>query len=135
MKQEKQAFESKKEQLAIDFLAELDSTITGGRISELTRETGGITIFWNKKLNTTAGMAQWKKEPTRTTTEDGSTCKTYRHCASIQLATKIIDEEQRLLNTLAHEFCHLANFMISEIKNNPHGKEFKAWYESFPLTY
>ena len=34
---------------------------------------------------------------------------------------------ERLINVLAHEYCHLANFMISGIKNNPHGKEFKEW--------
>lgn len=34
---------------------------------------------------------------------------------------------ERLVNVLAHEYCHLANFMISGIKNNPHGKEFKEW--------
>jgi hypothetical protein len=43
------------------------------------------------------------------------------------LAEKVIDDEDRLLNVIAHEFCHLANFMISNIKTNPHGKEFKAW--------
>jgi hypothetical protein len=28
---------------------------------------------------------------------------------------------------LAHEFCHLLTFMISEVRNNPHGAEFKSW--------
>ena len=35
--------------------------------------------------------------------------------------------QERLLNVIAHEYCHLANFMISGIKDNPHGKEFKEW--------
>ena len=35
--------------------------------------------------------------------------------------------QERLLNVVAHEYCHLANFMISGIKDNPHGKEFKEW--------
>ncbi len=39
----------------------------------------------------------------------------------------MIDDENRLLNVIAHEFCHLANFMISGVKTNPHGKEFKTW--------
>jgi predicted SprT family Zn-dependent metalloprotease len=51
----------------------------------------------------------------------------YKHHASIELAEKVIDDEQRLLNVLAHEFCHLATFMMDGIANNPHGKEFKAW--------
>ncbi len=49
------------------------------------------------------------------------------HHASIELAEKVIDDEHRLLNVVAHEFCHLANFMVSGVTGNPHGKEFKAW--------
>ena len=52
---------------------------------------------------------------------------TYRHHASIELAEKVIDNELRLVNVLAHEYCHLANFMISGIKDRPHGREFKEW--------
>ncbi|KLJ08915.1 hypothetical protein EMPG_15654 [Blastomyces silverae] len=50
-----------------------------------------------------------------------------RHHASIELASKVIDSEDRLLNTLAHEYCHLANFMISNVRNHPHGASFKQW--------
>ncbi|KAJ4292916.1 hypothetical protein N0V88_005579 [Collariella sp. IMI 366227] len=52
---------------------------------------------------------------------------TTHHHASIELAEKVISDSHRLLNVLAHEFCHLANFMVSNITTNPHGKEFKAW--------
>lgn len=31
------------------------------------------------------------------------------------------------MNVIAHEYCHLANFMISGIKDNPHGASFKSW--------
>ncbi|KAK2802832.1 hypothetical protein FQN50_007238 [Emmonsiellopsis sp. PD_5] len=50
-----------------------------------------------------------------------------RHHATIELASKIIDTRPRLLNTLAHEYCHLTNFMISNVRNNPHGTSFKTW--------
>ena len=33
----------------------------------------------------------------------------------------------RLLNVLAHEYCHLTTFMISNMRTNPHGAEFKSW--------
>lgn len=62
-----------------------------------------------------------------TCTATGKVQVTYKHHASIELAEKVIDDEHRLLNVIAHEFCHLANFMVSGITNNPHGKEFKAW--------
>lgn len=127
----KKAFAQKKHEVAEAFLRELDESITGGKVFEMAALTGGVKIIWSKKLNTTAGRANWKRETMRSTTlcaDNRSETKiTYRHYASIELAEKVIDDEERLLNVIAHEFCHLANFMISGIRNNPHGKEFKSW--------
>jgi len=130
LKDAKKAFSQKKHALAESFLAELDSTITDNQISTLAAATGGVKIIWSKKLNTTAGRANWKRETIRSSKlqADGKPPPpTYRHHAAIELAEKVIDDEDRLLNVIAHEFCHLANFMVSNIKTNPHGKEFKAW--------
>ncbi|TAQ85821.1 hypothetical protein B7494_g5834 [Chlorociboria aeruginascens] len=121
----KKAFSLEKQEIAESFLAELDATITGGRILEMTAPTGGIKIIWKKSLTTTAGRANWKRESVRP--KLGSSEHTYRHYAFIELADKVIVDEHRLLNVVAHEFCHLANYMISNMKTNPHGKEFKAW--------
>jgi predicted SprT family Zn-dependent metalloprotease len=123
---EKKAFEKARQDLADKFLKELDAVITNGRLAELTAPTGGIRIFWSNKLNKTAGRAHWKCERVRSAVPGED--KVIHH-ASIELAEKIIDDEHRLLNTLAHEFCHLANYMISGITSNPHGQEFKAWGE------
>ncbi|KAF5682652.1 HMG box-containing protein [Fusarium denticulatum] len=128
-KETKKSFESRKHALAESFLAELDREITKCRIAELAESTGGVKLVWTKTLNTTAGRASWRCETIRTTrkTEDGQPIKIFKHHASIELAEKVIDDENRLLNVMAHEFCHLANFMISGITTNPHGREFKAW--------
>ncbi|KAL6898728.1 SprT-like family domain-containing protein [Trichoderma evansii] len=129
-KQNKKSFDAKKGQLAADFLRQLDAQITDGKIGELTESTGGVKIVWSKTLKTTAGRASWKRETVSSKqTKDGVSVdvKQYRHHSSIELAEKVIDDEQRLLNVIAHEFCHLANFMINGIKDNPHGKEFKVW--------
>ena len=127
----KKSFTLKKHDIAEAFLRELDESVTDGKVSEMAALTGGTKIIWSKKLNTTAGRANWKRETIRSTTRgmDGKpeTKITYRHYASIELAEKVIDDEERLLNVIAHEFCHLANFMVSGITNNPHGKEFKVW--------
>ena len=108
--------------------------------------TGGIRIIWSKKLSSTAGRANWRREIIRSKNADelvSNTC--HRHHASIELAEKVIDDEgqlspnptslrdkltsfqDRLVNVIAHEYCHLANFMINGVKDNPHGKEFKEW--------
>ncbi|KAJ4247744.1 hypothetical protein NW762_012952 [Fusarium torreyae] len=128
-KETKKSFAARKHALAESFFAELDREITQGRIAELAESTGGVKLVWTKTLNTTAGRASWRRETTRTTRKaDGAQMSvTYKHHASIELAEKVIDDEHRLLNVMAHEFCHLANFMISGITNNPHGREFKAW--------
>lgn len=124
----KKAFERSKHDIAKDFLEELDTAITQGRLSQLAETTGGIQLRWTNKLNTTAGRANWKRETVRSKDADGTEAPVkYRHHASIELAEKVIDNEHRLLNVIAHEFCHLANFMVTGITNNPHGKEFKAW--------
>ena len=122
------AFNKDKHQLATSFLNELDETITDREISNLTAWTGGTNILWSKKLASTAGRANWRREAVRRKNQDGTFSEpTYRHHASIELAEKVIDCEDRLINVLAHEFCHLANFMISGVKDQPHGKEFKIW--------
>ncbi|KAF8866178.1 hypothetical protein BDZ45DRAFT_668030 [Acephala macrosclerotiorum] len=126
----KKAFSERKHEIAESFLKELDDKITNGQISKLSASTGGVKINWSKKLNTTAGRANWKRETLRSCVKlaDGTSAPlTHRHHAAIELAEKVIDDEDRLLNVIAHEFCHLANFMVSNIKTNPHGKEFKAW--------
>lgn len=126
----KKEFSIKKQQIAESFLVELDSNITDGRIAELTAESGGVKIIWSKTLQTTAGRANWRREAVQPLKlgPDGAIPKSkYRHHASIELAERIISDEDRLLNVMAHEFCHLATFMISNVKNNPHGKEFKSW--------
>ena len=122
------AFNAEKSSLATTFLAELDDKITNSQVSNLAASTGGISIIWSKKLSSTAGRANWRREAIRHKIADGTYPETtYRHHASIELAEKVIDCEDRLTNVLAHEYCHLANFMISGVKDQPHGKEFKAW--------
>jgi predicted SprT family Zn-dependent metalloprotease len=125
-KENKREFQNTKHSLAEKFLGQLDDAITAGKLKELAASTGGIRIIWSPKLNTTAGRANWKRETLRTGNSSEETTK-HRHHASIELAEKVIDNEHRLLNVIAHEFCHLANFMVSGVTNNPHGREFKAW--------
>ena len=122
-------FATNKHAIATAFLEELDTTICSGAIAELTTLTGGIKLIWSKTLKTTAGRANWRREQTRVRTgslpSDVRT-ETRHHC-SIELAEKVIDDAERLYNVLAHEFCHLTTFMISGVRNNPHGAEFKSW--------
>lgn len=123
----KKTFETTKHRIAEDLLAELDAVITNGRVGELAASTGGVRFIWSKTLNSTAGRANWRRETIKTRHADGTSTTTHKHHASIELAEKVIDDEERLVNVIAHEFCHLANFMVSGIKDQPHGRQFKEW--------
>ena len=123
----KKVFTASKHRIAEEFLAELDSVVTDGKVRELAAATGGVHFIWSKTLNSTAGRANWRRETTKTRHLDGTSKTAHKHHASIELAEKVIDDEDRLLNVIAHEFCHLANFMVSGIKDQPHGRQFKEW--------
>ncbi|KAL3430843.1 SprT-like family-domain-containing protein [Aspergillus tetrazonus] len=135
----KKSFDNKKAALAEDFLKVLDDAVSGGEVQKRSAETGGVRIVWSKTLQTTAGRANWKRDrsvtdsrsmsPANSSSSSGSETPsvTIKHYATIELAERIIDDEDRLINTLAHEYCHLANYIISNIRNQPHGASFQAW--------
>jgi predicted SprT family Zn-dependent metalloprotease len=131
----KRAFESTRHTTAQALLTHLDTHITSGKLSHLSASTGGVQILWSKNLRSTAGRANWRRTVTRpsacssTKHGQGEDVKPsiVQHYATIELAEKVIDSDPRLVNTLAHEFCHLANFMVSGVRDQPHGASFKAW--------
>jgi hypothetical protein len=85
--------------LATAFLREIDDTIAQGQLAALAAATGGIRIVWTRKLNSTAGRANWRRELVAETApgEAGDGGRTYRHHAFIELAEKVIDDEGRRL--------------------------------------
>ncbi|KAI1412682.1 SprT-like family-domain-containing protein [Hypoxylon sp. FL1857] len=128
----RKAFDAAKEELARSFLVELDERITEGKLAQLTKDTGGLRITWSNALLTTAGRAHWKCKTVLHTTKhaDGTTVsrrEERQHYASIELACRVLCNESDLLNTVAHEFCHLAVFMLNGKPKTAHGPEFKAW--------
>ncbi|KAF3015370.1 hypothetical protein E8E14_011924 [Neopestalotiopsis sp. 37M] len=127
----KKAFEQTREKMAHDFLHELDERVTAGQLSQLTAATGGLQIKWSSSLQTTAGRAHWKCKEVTTKTQqpDGEvkSVKERRHEGWIELAAKVLNNEDDLMNTVAHEFCHLAVFMLNGKPKFAHGAEFKSW--------
>ncbi|KAJ7102448.1 SprT-like family-domain-containing protein [Mycena belliarum] len=74
-----------------------------------------ISLIWNNRLQTTAGRAQYHRD---------------RHgnqFVEIHLATRILDCHERIRNTLGHEMCHLACWIISDQIQESHGKLFRMW--------
>ncbi|KAI0666249.1 SprT-like family-domain-containing protein [Trametes maxima] len=91
------------------FFEEMNDTAFGGGLPENTE------LVWSKRMLTTAGRAHWRKDG------DGS------HTTSIQLAEKVLDSDERIRNTLSHEMCHLACWIISNAPDEQHGAIFKGW--------
>ncbi|OLL22829.1 HMG box-containing protein [Neolecta irregularis DAH-3] len=116
-------FTKTRESMATVFLADLDQKITNCELSRKCRANGGIKIVWSNRLQTTAGRAKWKKEKVKM----GNLTTEENHLATIELSTKVIDSEEKLQSTLAHEFCHLTTWILSGVTKRPHGKEFKSW--------
>ncbi|EEB07141.1 HMG box protein [Schizosaccharomyces japonicus yFS275] len=110
-------FEKQREQLASDFAKQLDDKVFGGMLAKSMKDEN-IEIVWSKSFATTAGRANLKRA-------NPSTGKAYR--AFIELSTKVVDSEEKLKNTLAHEMCHLACWMLDKVMQPQHGVAFKAW--------
>jgi hypothetical protein len=47
--------------------------------------------------------------------------------ASIELSSKIVDNADRLRCTLAHELCHVAQWVVNREAKPPHGDAFRLW--------
>lgn len=78
-----------------------------------------MKIEWSNRLTQTAGRTHYDKIFNLTTNEKNNTAK-------IELASKVIDCESKLRNTLAHEMCHVAVWVI-ENDSTPHGRLFKKY--------
>ena len=49
------------------------------------------------------------------------------HTARVELSSKVVDSEYKLRNTLAHELCHVAAWVVDHKAKPPHGEHFKKW--------
>ncbi|KAJ8091326.1 hypothetical protein AAF712_013577 [Marasmius tenuissimus] len=95
---------------AQNFFHEMNAAVFGNGLPQQTQ------LSWNKKLYTTAGKARWNKGR-----NDGA------GLSQIELAPKILDCEERIRKTLAHEMCHLACWIINGNLQENHGPLFKSW--------
>eukprot|EP01135_Chromosphaera_perkinsii_P001207 Nk52_evm6s162 gene=Nk52_evmTU6s162 len=105
----KRIFLKEREELARQLYKEFNESIFKSELPAI------MNIIWKKTLNTTAG---------RTILTRSSFGK---YSAEIELSTKVIDQEYRLKNTLCHEMCHAAAWLINHISRPAHGKAFKYW--------
>ncbi|XP_011868096.1 PREDICTED: uncharacterized protein LOC105562139 isoform X2 [Vollenhovia emeryi] len=80
-----------------------------------------MSIEWNVRMRGTAGYCYNKKS---TKLISGSVVKSSR----IVLATKILDTPDRLRDTLIHEMCHAASWIIDNVSDG-HGLFWTRWVD------
>ncbi|VBB29442.1 unnamed protein product [Acanthocheilonema viteae] len=74
-----------------------------------------MVLEWNSRLRLTAGRCRCKSNGT----------------VDIELSSKVCDTPERLRDTLLHEMCHAAVWVIDRIQKGGHGSAWKYWvYQS-----
>lgn len=115
------AFVKTREQSAIKLLRLFDAEVMDGallrcKINGVSR----VSLAWSSRLYKTAGITYMKQKSS-----------SGERTASIELSLKVVDEPARLYNTLAHELCHAATWIIDNCSKPPHGSVFKSWAKRF----
>ena len=75
---------------------------------------GDLSVLWSKKLRTTAGFCAFSTR-----------CGV--RVARIELSVRVVDTIDKLRQTLMHEMCHAAAFLIDGCSSPPHGAVFRKW--------
>ena len=107
------AFRRIRERLAVETLKEFDRLVFANALFE------SINVEWSNKLRTTAGRAVLKQKLCQGTGKV--------RMSTIELSSRIIDNEARLRSTLMHEMCHAAAWIVDNVNKPPHGQCFKKW--------
>ncbi|XP_033919567.1 germ cell nuclear acidic protein isoform X2 [Melopsittacus undulatus] len=98
-------FKKNKEELAWKLYCLYNSTIFDQKLPDK------MEIIWNKKMRKTAGYCV-------TGQTEGPEAKRY---ARIELSEKVCDSADRLRDTLVHEACHAATWLINGVRDG-HGR-------------
>jgi len=106
------AFRKNRINLTKHTFEEFNQQAFGGALSS-------VEVTWSNKLNTTAGITRMRGKLGKNNADS--------RVASIDLATKVIDNEERLRSTLLHEMCHAAQWLVDGCHKPPHGHVFKKW--------
>ncbi|XP_022800723.1 acidic repeat-containing protein-like isoform X3 [Stylophora pistillata] len=100
-------FKKNKEKLVRDLFELYNQTVFDNQLPS------DFQITWNPRMRSTAGFCYYSR-------------KSSLRVARIELADKVIDSADRLRDTLIHEMCHAAAWLISGVKAG-HGPVWKKW--------
>uniref|UniRef100_S4RD99 SprT-like domain-containing protein n=1 Tax=Petromyzon marinus TaxID=7757 RepID=S4RD99_PETMA len=83
-----------------------------------------MELLWNNKMRKTAGYCVMGKGP-------GPACQPY---ARIELSVKVCDNPERLRDTLVHEMCHAATWLINGQRDG-HGRLWQLYARTATLVH
>ena len=112
-KEKKKAWNAQKTRMAYDLILDLDKSLFNLQLTTSLAHLGGIEVKWSRTLTKTSGRAN------RVIDRNGTVVSAY-----IELAEKVVDRPERLVQTLAHEFCHMGVYFLHGHGVQAHGKEF-----------
>ncbi|KAH8877045.1 Acidic repeat-containing protein [Schistosoma japonicum] len=81
-----------------------------------------LEIIWSRRLLKTAGLCKYMTS--KTTLSDGTSNQV--RIAQILLSEKVCTTAERVRDTLLHEICHVAVWLIDGL-NDGHGRHWKSW--------
>ena len=110
------AFKRERDRLTRELYAEYNE---GAFDSLLPRD---MRVTWAKRLVKTAGRTIMRRRGTE-------------YSCEIELSEKVLDAEDRLRNTLAHEMCHAAAWLVNHNSKPPHGPVFKTWARAVEAAF
>jgi len=90
-----------------------------------------MKIEWDAHKRTTAGMTYMK----RMTVQDNTDGLSIAYVARIELSLKVVDSPFRLAQTLLHELCHAAAWVLDHVDKPPHGPAFAKWAAKASKSY
>ncbi|CAJ0957138.1 unnamed protein product, partial [Mesorhabditis belari] len=79
-----------------------------------------LPIIWNPRLRKTAGFCRYKRQK-------GDDFVSIVRTVTVELSTKVITEPERLRDTLIHELCHAAVFLVDKVEGDHHGPYWSKW--------
>ncbi|XP_060807539.1 germ cell nuclear acidic protein isoform X2 [Amyelois transitella] len=106
-------YKSTREQLTRRLYKEFNEVVFDNALEE------DMPLLWDAKLRSTAG--------TTTNRLLKNSKGERRRTSSIKLSTKVVDGPQRLRDTLIHELCHAATWLIDGELRAGHGPLWKKW--------
>ncbi|XP_013793631.1 mucin-4-like [Limulus polyphemus] len=110
-------FKSKKEQLTKRLYNMYNEKVFNNELPS------DLSITWNPRLRKTAGCCYYRKHSS-----------SLNRVARIELAPKVIDSADRLRDTLIHELCHAASWIINGYRDG-HGPIWKTWARKASLQF